>query len=74
MIELNPDQQLALQQGLPIRVHDDTLNRDVVVLSAEAFAAWEELVRDEQEQEAIVRMAMRHTAQRILEDENAPAG
>lgn len=74
MIQLTPDQRLAIQKGQPIHVHDADLDRDVVILSAETFAAWEEIVRDEKEQEAIVKMGMRNTAQRLIEDEDGSPG
>jgi hypothetical protein len=70
MIELSSADRQAILDGKAVRVPLPELGQDVVILSAALFESLDELLQDDREREAIVKMAMRNTAQRILEDEN----
>jgi hypothetical protein len=68
MIQLTSEQRSAIENGLAIKLRDPDIAGDIVILSAEAFAALE-MRRDQEDQDAIVAAAMRTTAQRLIEDE-----
>ncbi len=70
MIELSSEQRQAILEGKAVRIAAPELGQDLVVLSAARFESLDELMQDEIEQQAFVRMGLRNTAQRILEEED----
>jgi hypothetical protein len=74
MIQMTLEQQQAFQQGNPVRLRDPELGAEMVICPIGLFDQMEaqlrEILEDEKEQTAWVKMSMRTLAQRIREDED----
>lgn len=69
MIDLTIEQRKALLEGQPVRIAVPEIGKDIVLVEAEWFENIRDLVEEAQERRAIAQVAVRHAAQRLLEDE-----
>jgi hypothetical protein len=70
MIQLTEQQRQSLLKGEPVRFLDPELNQELVLCPATLFEHLQEILEDEKDQAAWVKMSMRNLGSRLQEEED----